>query len=135
MSSDDSRNDLVARARERANAPLQPEAWGYRVGLDPGDVFAGRWRGETIDEANNNRRVYLLWDDDDEPCWHRHYTALGREIDRVQPNVGDTVVIARGDDYPTGYDNPGQAYGVECGPCDRPVPGSSSQDEDDEVPF
>ncbi len=132
--------DLLARAQERAESKPIPAEWGsYRIQLDPQDSFIGRWRGRATDEAND-RPIYLLWDENDQPCWVRAYTALTRELDRAAPAVGDRVVIYRGEDYPTQYGNPGQSYGVETQANAEPVPGDVPAavvegSTDDGIPF
>jgi hypothetical protein len=124
-------DDLIARARARAEALPVPEGWGYRIVLDEGEVFVGRWRGETTNE-DNGRRIYLLWDEDDQPCYSRDYTALGREVDRAKPEVGDRVAIFRGADYVGQGGNPGYSFGLEKERCDEPLPDA---DGDDGIPF
>jgi hypothetical protein len=137
----DAFDDLVEKARERAETPPTPADWGYRVQLDPSDSFVGRWRGEAVDEQNANRRIFLFWDSNDQPCFSRTYTALAREIDRVQPTLGCTIVVYRGDDYAGQGGNPGYAFGVVTEPNDAapPVGGVSLADgqpaDDDEFPF
>jgi hypothetical protein len=139
-----SRDDLISRAMGRAEAPPTPEEWGQRITLNEGDAFVGRWRGEAIDEDNDDRRVYLLWDEDGQPCYHRSYAALDREIDRIQPQPGETVAIARSNDYRTQYDaegeTSGQSYGAEKEPNADPPPsgpasGSAQLAADDEFPY
>jgi hypothetical protein len=127
--------DLIAKAKERAEAPTTDPEWGYRIHLDPGEASDGRYRGETVDPDNENRRVFLLWDTDGERCWSRSYAALTREIDRARPEIGCRIVIYRGDDYVTGEGNTGFAFGVETAPCDDPLPGSDGDRNEDEVPF
>ena len=124
-----SHEQLIDRAKERAETTPVPELWGYRVALEEHDVFVGRWRGETVDEMNvddngNLRRIYLLWDDVGELCFSRHYAALGREIDRVSPEVGCTIVVVRGADY-VGAQGTGYSFGVETEPNDAPLPDNS----------
>ena len=138
------RDDLISRAKERAETPPTPEEWGYRIALDEGESFVGRWRDRTIDEDNNDRPIYLFWDESGEPCFSRHYTSLEREINRENPAPGATVVIYRGDNYKTQYDDEGeksgQSYGGTVEPNDDPLPGEgaaspakgSSQLADDE---
>jgi hypothetical protein len=125
------KDELIARAQERSETPPTPEEWGYRVSLEERESFYGRWRGETTDPDNDDRRIFLLWDEDDEPCFHRFYAALGREVDRVQPSVGDTVAISRGANYRSQYDDPGeetgQSYGLEAEPCADPLPSESTE--------
>jgi hypothetical protein len=125
------RDDLLARAKERAEASPIPEDWGYRITLEEGDHFVGRWRGETVDEQNDRRRVFLFWNEAGEKCFSRFYAALGREIDRAVPRIGDTIVVYRGDDY-IGQQGTGFAYGVETEPNDKPLP---TEDTEPELPF
>jgi hypothetical protein len=47
-----SRDDLIAKAKERAETPPVPEEWGFRIVLNEGDSFVGRWRGKTQDPDN-----------------------------------------------------------------------------------
>jgi hypothetical protein len=133
MEATQGRGDLIARAKQRAESGGIDENWGYRIKLDPGDSFVGRWRGETVDEQNENRRVFLFWDEDGERCFSRHYAALGREIDRVAPQLGTTVVVYRGADY-TSQQGTGYAFGLETEPNDAPLPVEERLD-DDEIPF
>jgi hypothetical protein len=135
MSAADPRDELIARARERADTPAVPVEWGYRVVLDNEEEFVGRWRGETTDPDNadqqgNPRAVYLLWDEQNEPCYSRTYAALGREIRQAAPNRGDRICIYRGDDY-TGAQGAGYSFGVVVESCDEPLPGA----DDDDIPF
>jgi hypothetical protein len=125
------RDDLIARAKERAETPPTPEEWGYRVQIEEGESFVGRWHTETVDEDNNNRPIYLFWDESGEPCFSRHYASLERELKREDPAVGATVVVYRGDNYKTQYDDEGessgQSYGVTSEPNDDPLPGPSGE--------
>jgi hypothetical protein len=138
------RDALIRRAQARASASATPDEWGYRVQLGVGDSFTGRYRGETSDQASDDRRVFLLWDDDGDPCWSRSYASLGREMERARPTIGDSIAIVRGEDYPTGYGNPGQSYGLEVESCADLLPEteaarddgkSAGHDDDDGVPF
>ena len=113
-------DELIARARERAETSPVPEEWGYRIKLEEGDHFAGRWRGETVDDKNTDddgkpKRIFLFWDGDDAACFSRTYAALAREIDRVQPTIGCTIVIYRGGDY-VGQQGAGDSFGVATEP-------------------
>jgi hypothetical protein len=122
------REDLVERAKERAEASPVPDSWGTRVTLAENDAFVGRWRGEAIDEAHDNRRIFLLWNEDGEPCFSRQYAALGREIDRAAPAIGCTIVIYRSADY-VGQQGTGYSFGVETEPNDAPLPGDGDAEE------
>src|SRR5262245_34622041 len=109
-------DDLLTRAQERAESKPIPVEWGsYRIQLDEGDSFIGRWRGSATDELNDDRPIYLFWDENEEPCFSRSYAALTREIDRAAPAVGDTIVIYRGADS-VAQSGTGFAFGVETEP-------------------
>jgi hypothetical protein len=126
---------LIGRAKERAEASPVPDEWGYRIVLDEGEHFAGRWRGETVDELNDNRRIFLFWDPDGERCFSRTYAALAREIDRAAPQIGVTIVVYRGDDY-LGQQGTGYSFGVETEPNEEPLPEAELGDDgDDGIPF
>lgn len=131
------RDQLIAAATERADTTPIPPDWGYRIQLDPGDSIVARWRGETVDEANENRRIFLLWDEDSQPCFSRFYAALGREIDQAAPELGCTIVIVRGDDY-VGQQGTGYSFGVIVEPNDEPLPETAASDpatDDGDIPF
>jgi hypothetical protein len=132
-------DELVAKAKAAAEALALPEGWGYRIVLEPGESFVGRWRGETADEQNGGRRVFLFWDSAGERCFSRTYAALAREIDRAAPQLGMTIAVFRGDDYAS-QQGTGYAYGVETEPNDAALPGGDLLDTgepppDDGVPF
>lgn len=133
MPSTQNRNDLIAQAKARAEAGPNPTEWGYRVQLDVGDSFVGRWRGETTDPDNDGRRIFLLWDADDRPCHSRSYAALAREVDRVEPTVGCTVAIFRADDY-LNAQGTGYAFGVKTEANGDPLPETDAPAADD-IPF
>lgn len=122
-------DDLIARAKERAEATPIPDGWGYRIVLEEGEAFVGRWRGQTTDEANENRQIFLFWDEAGEQCFSRTYAALAREIDRAQPTRGCTIVVFRGDDYTTGQGS-GYSFGVETEPNDAPLPAYEAGDDE-----
>lgn len=123
--------DLIAAAKDRAEGRQAPAEWGYRVALEVGESFVGRWRGETTDEDNEGKRVFLLVDEDEELCYSRTYAALAREIDQAAPRVGWTIVIYRGDDY-TGQQGTGYSFGVVAEPNAAPLPVGVA---DDGIPF
>jgi hypothetical protein len=126
-------DDLVARARARADGRPIPPEWGYRIQLAEGEHFVGRWRGQTSDEQNEGRPIYLLWDMSDEPCFSRYYVSLAREVNRVKPSVGDQVAIVRGADY-VSQNGTGYNFGLQNKPCSDPLPDRSETDVDG-IPF
>jgi hypothetical protein len=142
------REDLIARARDRATGPERDGEWGDRIDTleDTGDEFVGRFRGEAEDESyeGHGRRIHLFWSDQDETVWFRGKWALNREIDQRNPNVGDLIAIVVGDRWEGKDGLSGFYYGVEVEQCDDPLPGSSAPIEpepvtpaqaSDEVPF
>jgi hypothetical protein len=131
----DSWSELLSRAKERADTRVVSGEYGYRVALEEEESFLGRWRGKAVDENwTPAREVYLLWDSDDQPCFSRYYAALGRELERVKPAVGDRVAIYRGVDYTTQDGNTGYSFGVEAEPCEDPLPGADDEKRDG-IPF
>jgi hypothetical protein len=128
------RDELIARAQDRASAPAVDESWGYRIKLEQGEAFVGRWRGETVDEDHDGRRVFLFWDETGHRCFSRSYAALDREIDAVTPTPGSTVVVARGNDY-SGEKGTGFSFGVIVEPNDAPLPEDDAADPEDGIPF
>jgi hypothetical protein len=134
MSDRTARDELIARAKDRAAAPLVDESWGYRIKLDQGEAFVGRWRGETVDEDHDGRRVYLLWDETGHRAFSREYAALGRELDAATPTPGCTIVIVRGGDYQAAQGT-GFSFGVIVEPNDAPLPETEAGSPDGEIPF
>jgi hypothetical protein len=136
------RDDMIARARERATGPERDGEWGDKIDTleDTGDVFGGRYRGVAEDEnyRGHGRRVHLYWNDQDEPVWYRGKWGLNREMDREKPNVGDRIVVVVGDAWEGKDGISGFYFGVESEPCSDPLPGSEAPDDpqsDDAIPF
>lgn len=92
-------DDLLREAREAA-AESDGGGWGYRVTLDEGGAFRGRFRGqETTDGMNGPQPVYLLWDRDGALCFmYGSHKRLIREMGGANPEVGYDIAIVRGDD-------------------------------------
>lgn len=131
----DSWSELLSRAKERADARGVPGEFGYRIQLGEEESFLGRWRGKGVDENwTPAREVFFFWDADDQPCFSRYYAALARELERVQPAVGDRIAVHRGVDYTTAEGNTGYSFGVEAEPSDAPLP-DADDDKGDGVPF
>jgi hypothetical protein len=70
----------------------------------------------------------------------RYYAALGREIEQAAPSIGDRIVIYRGANYKTAYDDEdsgpkGRSFGVVCEPTDEPLPAQPSVVDDDDIPY
>jgi hypothetical protein len=113
-------DDMNERALAQANAGPDSGENGYRIHLDVGQTFQGRYRGETVD-AQFDRAIFLFWDRDDQTCYMREYASLRRRIDQATPSPGDVVVIARGDDY-TSANGTGYSFGVMVVTSDDPLP-------------
>jgi hypothetical protein len=130
---------LLDLARERAESSPIPADWGYRLVLEVGESFQGRWRGEVedpdnVDDRGKPRRVFLLWDGDGEPAFVRSYSSLARQVDQFRPAVGDRFVIVRSADYTT-QRGAGHSYGFACEKCAEPLPGTASGESSVELPF
>jgi hypothetical protein len=120
---------------------------GESVDLEELGVFTGRWRG--YGKAWTKRGevdVFLLWDDGGARRFIWPKMRLQREIDELQPNVGDKIAIVRGADIPSTAPerNPTQRYAVRVRPSEEPLPegGPAAEGEpaeapavDDDVPF
>jgi hypothetical protein len=125
-----SRDELIGRARERANGGGLHAEWGERVETleQTGDLFVGRYRGEASDDAyagQHSRRICLLWDEDGEERWYRGKWSLNQELDRARPEIGDTIAIAVGEAWEGREGNSSFYYGVEVEPCSDPLPGQA----------
>jgi hypothetical protein len=125
-----SREDLLGRARERAEGASVPETWGTLLELEEdGGSFVGRYLGDAVDERwDPPRRVFLFTDEEGEACYMPSRYRLEQEIGRVEP--GATVAIYRGEDYTTKDGRSGHSYGVETASGEA---GSSADDSD--IPF
>jgi hypothetical protein len=132
----DLHDDPFEEARRRADEPATPPQWGFRVALEPGDEWQGTWRGETVDEEHDRRRIFLLRDVDGDDCWHRSYASLVRQVDKALQAgslvPGARVYLVRRADYQTGQENPGHSYGLAVRPPVDDVGGGGSLDD---IPF
>jgi hypothetical protein len=121
-----SRDELIARAKERAVAGGGDDEWGEKIAEldDEAGVFVGRFRGEAEDENYDGHggRVHLAWDEAGQPVWVRGKWHLNVEFDRVRPAVGDTIVIAVGEAWEGKSGTSGFYYGVEAEPNSEPLP-------------
>lgn len=90
---------LAERAKQNATERDDSE-WGYRLVLDPGATFEGRWRGETLWTGGEygEQRIFLLYDRDGAYCYLGSKARLARKVDSLAPQPGDDVAIFRGDD-------------------------------------
>jgi hypothetical protein len=80
--------------------------------------------------------VFALWDTDGRHRFHYRNAALVTEIDASRPDVGDEIVIVRGEDVE--FEKAGETrtmhrYAVRVKPSPDPLPGGAS--DHDEPPF
>jgi hypothetical protein len=117
-------DELTARAQEAAESGGTPDSWGDRIDIPVGGVFRGRYRGH---DDGGRSGAHLLWDEDGRECFVYGKVSLDREMEREQPGIGYRVVISRGENYKSQYDEDGEAtglnYGVAAEASDEPVPG------------
>jgi hypothetical protein len=115
----------------------EPQGWGEEIDLAEGEKFYGRFI-ETAISPVTNREVVRACARTDEgwggpPVFIRGRTVLLSELDRVRPQHGDYIVIARGDNR-EGANGPYHMYAVAVAPCPDPMPDSAS-DPDSDIPF
>lgn len=124
-------DDLIGRARENASERDEAE-WGNRVTLEVGDSFIGRWRGETTTQTDyGDQPVYLLWDDQGQPCFmYGGRKVLDRRIRSAGPIEGDSIAIFRGEDE-TSNGRTAHIFGVATVSNPDPLPDEETQTEID----
>ena len=126
------RDDLAARARERAQGSAVPEAWGKLVEIPEDGDFVGRYVADASDERwDPPRPVFLFVDADGGRCWIPGRYRLVQEMQRVKLGRGADIAIFRDFDIET-KNGAMHVYGVEAEPNDAPLPGEPSQLGDDE---
>lgn len=125
---------LAERARRNADE-RDADEWGYRLALEVDETFEGRYRGETTATGGDygDQRLFLFWDRDGATCYMRGHASLVRKMEAAAPQVGDSIGVARGDDY-TSAGGTGYSYGVVAEPNDAPLPEAPEVDDgrDDE---
>lgn len=116
-------SSIEERALAKAEEGPGGGEWGYRVTLEVGETFVGRYRGETVATGGDygDQTLYLLWDKDGAKCYMRGHASLKRQFEEASPSIGATVGIARSKDYQSG-ENTGYSYGVVADPNDDPLP-------------
>jgi hypothetical protein len=139
----DTFDELLAEARERlreqqeagdANASL-----GDEMTPSPEKHFAGRWRGEgrMVTQDRGTVDVYLVWDRDGKPGFLYRHARLVQEVDAERPEVGDRVLVLRGETEE--FEKDGEIrkvfpYALRREPCSDPLPeGAAVTDAD--IPF
>jgi hypothetical protein len=142
---DDLLEDARARLHELEEADDGHEL-GDRIALAPGEHFGGRWRGEAVmrTKEGDTFPVFALWDADGRPRFHYKNAALVIEVDESRPEVGDEIVIVRGEDREfeaQGEQRRMHRYAVRAKPSSEPLPGQAAAPaqgelgQDEEIPF
>jgi hypothetical protein len=125
--------ELSRQADEQLEAQV-PAEWGEMLELAESEKFFGRYLGDAINPLSE-RTVRLLLTPDGSPTWYPDRTMLASEMERVRPQRGDNIVIARGDDG-EGKNGVYHRYAVVAAPCAKPLPelvAASGGDAD--IPF
>jgi hypothetical protein len=138
-------DELLAEARKRLGELEEKAAgeldWGDKLDLEPGDSFHGRFRGESTGRGKDGGEfgLVLFWDHDGKHRFTFVTAALRAELDTVRANVGDEIVVVRGDDRAFevhGEPRTMHRYAVATRPSDAPLPDESAPpDLDDGIPF
>lgn len=113
----------MTEAAKRNAAERDAGGWGYRVQLEVDEAFYGRFRGETESDSGDYgpQRLFLFWDRDGVECYARGHASLVQKMDTAGPEVGDSIVVARGLDYQSAGGT-GYSYGVNVRANDSPLP-------------
>lgn len=122
---------LADRAKRNASEREGGE-WGYRVALEVGETFEGRYRGTELATGGDygDQTLYLFWDHDGASCYMRGHASLVRKVESAEPGIGDTVAVFRADDYQSAGGT-GYTYGIAAEPSDAPLPESPEFDVDE----
>jgi hypothetical protein len=114
---------------------------GDRVELEPGEHFAGRFRGEATMHTKDGDSfpVIALWDAAGNLRFHYRNAALVEELVECDPAIGDELAIVRGEDYAfevNGDPRTKHRYAVRTRPSANPLPGGGEEPPgEDDVPF
>jgi hypothetical protein len=143
-----STDDLLNEARRRLEEleEVEGDELGDRVELQPGEHFAGRYRGPVtmMTKDGDSVPVVGLWGEDGRVRFHYKNASLVSELDEVMPDIGDKIVIVRGEDreYETGGElRRMHRYSVAKGRCSDPLPGARAPSQgaavidDADLPF
>jgi hypothetical protein len=141
VSGHDGWDELLAEAKSRlaeqeAEEEEASSELGESVALAEQETFVGRFRGSSQAHTKCGlAAVLLLWDGDGARRFIWMKTRLRRELDELQPNIGDEIAIVRGTDIPSSDPdrNPMQRFAVRTRASDKPLPEEPA--EDDDLPF
>lgn len=118
-------DELVEQAKR--DAEDRAGGWGMRIQLEVGEHWAGRYRGDTIASGGDygDQTLFLFWDEGGYEVYMRGHASLVAKMAAAAPQLGDTVVVYRSDDYQSAGGT-GYAYGVAREPNDAPLPDTPS---------
>jgi hypothetical protein len=143
----DTFEELLAAARkslaEQQDGAGGNDELGEDQTPDENGYFAGRWRGEgqMTTRRGDAVRVFLVWDRAGAPGFLYAHARLVAEVDAERPQVGDDVVVLRGEDEH--FEKDGQQrtifpYVLRKQACGDPLPGPPAEaggGADDDIPF
>jgi hypothetical protein len=130
-----------ARLRELEELGAEGDELGDRVEIAVGDFFKGRVRGEATMRTKEGEEITVLalWDEQGSKRFHYLNAALVAELDAVKPEVGDTIVIARGEDrqFETkdGELRTMKRFAISTRSNPDPLPGNDQLGNGEELPF
>jgi len=115
-------SSLEEQARQNAEE-RDGGAWGYRIALEEGEAFSGRFRGEELVTGGEygDQTLYLFWDGDGVNCYMRGHASLVRKMQSAEVTVGDDISVVRGADYQSAGGT-GYSYGVARAANSDPLP-------------
>jgi hypothetical protein len=146
--SGDSFDELLREAEEalRERQEHEPNV-GIGDDMSPGagEHLRARWRGdgEMATKERGVIPVYLVWDVDGRPGFVYQHSQLVQEVEAERPQVGDEVVIVRGEDrhFTTkgGEERTVFPYVLKRRECADPLPGATAElpeaASDEDIPF
>lgn len=126
-----------ARLTEQQEAGDVNASLGEEMTPEPGGHLAGRWRGKgQMATKRGTIDVYLVWNRDGAPGFLYQSARLVREVDAERPEVGDRVLVLRGETEE--FEKDGEThqvfpYVLRREPCSDPLPDGTAAD--DGIPF
>jgi hypothetical protein len=120
-------DELERRAHESATGGGgAPAEWGAQVVVEVGETFRGRVRHADWVEGGRSGG-FLVWDGSGNDRYIWSCTSLRREWGREKPSVGDDLVVSRGPNYRSRFDDTedapsGLSYGVATRENRLPLP-------------
>jgi hypothetical protein len=129
----DTFDELFGKAEEDLRKQEIPDSWGYMRQTEEGERILARFVGrDTMPPFDDVVFRFVTYPGEPEPFYLKHKAQLEHVLDNA--NVGDIVGLVRGQDKDIGKPNPMQTWAGWSRPCDEPLVGGASQN-DDGVPF